>query len=88
MDLVKFLAIGYKAAIRPLNPLAKPAVYKTNIMEEVDQYKLRISASCGNQYKSRNSEGIKDTTKNSSEKWHKVKNGYKQNNSNEKNNQA
>ena len=37
MDLVKFLAIGYKAAIRPLNLLAKLAVYKADIIEEVDQ---------------------------------------------------
>ena len=63
-DLVKFLAIDYKAAIRPLNPLAKPAMYKADITEE----------------------GIRDITKNLSEKWHKVKNGYKQNNSNEKDN--
>ena len=64
MDLVKFLAIGYKVAIRLLNPLAKLYMYKAGITEE----------------------GIRDTTKNLSKKWHKVKNGYKQNDSNEKNN--
>ena len=64
IDLVKFLAEDYKAAIRPLNPLAKPAMHKADITEE----------------------SMKDTTKNLSEKWHKVKNGYKQNDSNEKNN--
>ena len=67
-DLVKFLAISYKVAIRLLNLLAKLAVYKANIMEEVDQYKLRISVSYGNQYKSQNSKDIKDIIKNSSEK--------------------
>ena len=33
-DLVKFLAIGYKAAIRLLNLVAKPYVYKADITEE------------------------------------------------------
>ena len=33
-DLVKFLAIGYKAAIRLLNQLAKPSVYKADKTEE------------------------------------------------------
>ena len=42
MDLVNFLAIGYKAAMTPLNPLAVPYVYKSDIVGEgQNEEKLR-----------------------------------------------
>ena len=34
IDLVEFLAADYKAAMRPLNPLAMPHTCEANIIEE------------------------------------------------------